>query len=493
MPTVQGTNNSETIDQADGVTNFDDTIFGYGGADTIFGLNGDDTLKGGGGADELRGGVGSDTVDYSDSTVGVLIDLWSGHGYEGTAEGDTYYSIENVSGSAYDDNINGDSAINDLYGWNGSDWLHGRGGADHLDGGLGNDFAAYYLSAAGVTINLAANTAHGGDAEGDTFTSIEHLYGSDHDDVVFGDNNDNNLLGAAGNDTLKGGGGDDGLQGGVGADLMMGSSGDDVYFIDNVLDDVIEWNNEGSDTVHSDISYTLPDHVESLRLTGSGNINGTGNELNNTIWGTDAANVINGAEGADWMRGYLGNDIYYVDNANDQVIESGGQGIDEVRAGVSWTINGNADVETLCTTSDAGVAAINLTGNSTGNTVRGNNGANVINGGGGTDTLTGLGGADTFLFTAAPTAGAATITDLNLAQDDTIRLYSASFPLGMTVDSSEFVIGGAAQDANDNLIYNSANGQLLWDADGTGPMAAIHFATLPTNLPLSHDDFSVMM
>ena len=88
------------------------------------------------------------------------------------------------------------------------------------------------------------------------------------------------------------------------------------------------------------------------------------------------AKHLDGGGGTDFLVGGLGNDIYVVDNAGDSVVEAGGQGIDEVRASVSYTLAAGADVETLRTTNDNGTAAINLTGNAAGNQIIGNNGDN---------------------------------------------------------------------------------------------------------------------
>src|SRR5262245_309485 len=118
MANVFGHNpNGEVLDAADGVTNGTDVIIGNAGKDTIFGLGGDDMIKGGGGADFIDGGAGVDTVSYEDSNVGVQVDLKSGKGSGGTAEGDTLVSIENLEGSSHDD------------------WLFGNAGDNKLEGG----------------------------------------------------------------------------------------------------------------------------------------------------------------------------------------------------------------------------------------------------------------------------------------------------------------------------------------------------------------------
>ena len=58
---------------------------------------------------------------------------------------------------------------------------------------------------------------------------------------------------------------------------MIGGLGNDTYVVDNVGDVVTEALNEGTDTVQSSVSFALGANVENLTLTGSANINGTGN------------------------------------------------------------------------------------------------------------------------------------------------------------------------------------------------------------------------
>jgi Ca2+-binding RTX toxin-like protein len=112
MNVVWGTNKTEILDGADGATGGADLILGLDGNDDLYGLGGDDLLKGGGGADDLYGGAGFDTADYSDSAVGVRIDLSYGDAKYGSAEGDTLFSIENLTGSQHDDMLLGDNGAN---------------------------------------------------------------------------------------------------------------------------------------------------------------------------------------------------------------------------------------------------------------------------------------------------------------------------------------------------------------------------------------------
>jgi serralysin len=135
---------------------------------------------------------------------------------------------------------------------------------------------------------------------------------------------------------------------------------------------------------------------------------------------------------------------------------------------------------------------------------RGNNGNNTVNGGHGNDELTGLGGMDWFLFDTPLDAmfNVDRITDFNVT-NDTIRLDATIFSSSLTPDNSvagsQFVIGTAALDAGDRIIYNNATGVVLYDSDGTGATAAIQFAQLsagladPTDIdPLTNFDFFVV-
>ncbi|MFM7712531.1 MAG: Calx-beta domain-containing protein, partial [Microcystis sp.] len=110
------------------------------------------------------------------------------------------------------------------------------------------------------------------------------------------------------NDDFIGTSGPDTLVGTSGADAMTGLAGNDTYTVNNAGDLVIEALNQGTDTVRASLSYTLPNNVENLLLTGSGNLNGAGNGLNNQITGNSGNNSLNGAAGIDTLIGGTGND-----------------------------------------------------------------------------------------------------------------------------------------------------------------------------------------
>ncbi|WP_395679221.1 S8 family serine peptidase [Inquilinus sp.] len=144
-----------------------DTITGGNGANHLAGGRGNDVLRGEGGADQLDGGAGTDTVSYLNGTGGVLVNLVSGAGSAGTAQGDILTSIENLTGSQGNDALVGNTYANALRGWNGNDVLTGAGGQDTLTGGAGIDRFVYGSAAqspVGAGSDLITDFSH---AQGD--------------------------------------------------------------------------------------------------------------------------------------------------------------------------------------------------------------------------------------------------------------------------------------------------------------------------------------
>lgn len=127
----------------------DDTILGFKGKDFLYGNAGSDILEGGPGGDQLHGGGGTDTAQYAHAGARVVVDLLSPGNNKGDAKGDTYSSIEVITGTAYSDTISGDDNVNfigggsggnnKLFGRGGDDFLVTFGGNDLLDGGRGHD------------------------------------------------------------------------------------------------------------------------------------------------------------------------------------------------------------------------------------------------------------------------------------------------------------------------------------------------------------------
>ena len=156
-------------------------------------------------------------------------DVVSGNAAANRMEGRT--GNDTLDGLAGDDTLYGGSGADTLNGGADDDHLHGGTGADMLNGGPGEDTAYYTNSSVGVLVRLHdARAVRSGDAEGDTLTGIEHLVGSDYNDILAGDGGDNRLEGGDGNDDLYGGpaGGDDTMSGGNGDDRVFGGRGNDI-------------------------------------------------------------------------------------------------------------------------------------------------------------------------------------------------------------------------------------------------------------------------
>lgn len=212
---MTGTHGDDVLCGRDGI----DIIDGKGGDDVLFGEDDDDILLGGPGSDRMDGGSGSDSVDYTDSEAAISIELSAGTGVGGDADGDQLAALEAVVGTPFDDTLTGDAL---------DDFLVGGGGADVLSGGAGVDEVNYFSSPAGVTINLAKETASGGDADGDVLSKIENVAGSDLGDKLTGNGQANLLQGLDGDDTLTGKDGDDTLLGQAGIDTFDGGDGTDT-------------------------------------------------------------------------------------------------------------------------------------------------------------------------------------------------------------------------------------------------------------------------
>ncbi len=204
------------------------------------------------------------------------------------------------------------------------------------------------------------------------------------------------------------------------------------------------------------------------------------NEFANTLIGNAGDNVLDGGAGIDVMRGGAGNDIYRVDRAEDRVFEAAGQGRDTVVATVTYALRAGQEIETLQFARSTGTTVLKFTGNEFANTLLGNASANILDGGLGGDVLTGGRGADTFVFSTALGSGNVDrITDFTGA--DTIRLSKSLFSTLARgeLKAKEFKdIAGAKVDADDHILYDSRNGALFYDADGSGKVAAVKFAVL---------------
>ncbi len=225
-----------------------------------------------------------------------------------------------------------------------------------------------------------------------------------------GNNLNNRIIGDGTANILKGGYGNDYLDGGSGIDTFEGGYGDDTFLVDNLAEKITENAGQGSDWVQSaSINLDLGTQtnwtgIENARLTGTSNLNLTGQGGNNHLVGNDGNNVLNGGVGIDTLEGGLGNDTYIVDNSPDILIEVANQFdtagklkagfIDTIQSSVTFSMSAFGDFENLSLT---GTGLINGTGNSNDNEIRGNDSANTLSGLGGNDILDGAGGVDTLI------------------------------------------------------------------------------------------------
>lgn len=360
-------------------------------------------------------GAGIDTIDATTATDKVNLSLQEGSwSYIGSAKGQ-YISLGNQLA------INLGSQIENAIGGIKDDVLTGNGLDNKLDGGKGND-----------TLNGA--------------------WGND------------NLVGGYGDDILNGGVGNDILNGSSGNDSMTGGTGDDVYYVNSALDQVIEAAGEGNDKVYASLHYTLAANVEELSLSGTANLKGTGNVLDNRITGNSGNNTIDGGLGNDIMSGGYGDDIYYVDSTGDSVTEAAGRGYDTIYSAVNFNLTG--EVEKIILT---GTANLDSTGNIYANTMIGNSGDNkldakdgndVLDGGAGLDTLIGGLGDDTYYVdnindnvVEATNAGSDKVYS-SVSYDLTSRAVEV---LELTGTDHVNAIGN---DLNNNLLGNRGNNML---------------------------------
>lgn len=529
MATINGTNLPDILLG----TPQDDVINGLGGLDIISGGDGNDVIDGGEGDDILNGnegndiliggegiatllsfynggdgndlmiaapgglgenfdgGDGTDTVSFAQRNNGVTVRL----SFESLPLLDTVRNVENVIGSDFADAIYGDDSDNVILGGGGDDLIEGGGGADLLIGGSGDDVMAGGAGNDIYLVDSAADAVIEGAGQGNldvvytlaTYTlaaeaQIEALAAND----VFGVSS-LNLTGNGFNQVITGNDGGNLLIGGGGADTLIGRGGNDIYLVDSASDVVVDGVGQGAlDVVYTTSSFTLfPDaEIEALAVndvTTNNAIDLTGNQFGQVITGNDGNNVLIGGGGNDVLIGRLGNDSYLVDSASDSVVETAGQGaLDVVYTTVSYTLAAGAEIEVFAVNDPATTAEVNLTGNEFGQLLLGNAGDNRLDGGGGSDTLVGRDGNDTFAFTSALGAGNVDLIADFQAGIDRIELDDSVFAgLGLgTLSASAFVVGSAAQDADDRIIYDQATGALFFDADGSGAGAAVQFATL---------------
>ncbi len=363
----------------------DNRLSGGGGNDNLSGRGGADVLEGGVGADQLDGGAGMDTVSYSGSDEAVTVDLETGTGEGGHAEGDVIVDVENVLGSGYEDVLEGDDGANRLSGGGGNDNLSGRGGddvleggagADRLLGGAGVDTVSYSSSDGAVMVDLEAGTGEGGHAEGDVIVDVENVLGSGYEDVLGGDGSANRLSGGDGDDMLDGGAGADRLLGGAGVDTVS-YAGSDLGVIVYLSEGTVKRGDAQGDVI---VNFE----------------NVLGSVHRDVLGGDDGANRLSGGGGNDRLLGAAGDDMLEGGAGADQLF--GGAGVDTVSyagsdRGVTVYLS-EGTVKRGDAQGDVIVNFENVLGSVHGDVLGGDDGANRLSGGGGNDRLLGGAGDD---------------------------------------------------------------------------------------------------
>lgn len=305
-----------------------------------------------------------------------------------------------------------------------------------------------------------------------------------------------NLTGNYHSQTIRGNEGANIINGMGGADTMIGLGGDDTYLVRSLGDRVIEANGGGNDIVYTTVDYSLgANEVETLSTVyhvDTTPINLIGNYASQRVVGNYGNNVLNGGSGGlDTLIGLYGDDIYAVGDSRTIIEEHDGQGFDTLVTSVDYALAAGVSIELMAVQDRGGGEAISLRGNEFAQTIAGNEGANRIDGGGGADTLYGGGGADRFGFsTELGGDNIVTIGDFESGVDG-FDLSQAIFGITAVTDDN-FVIGGAARDADDRVIYDRDTGELFFDPDGNGAAEAILFARIAPGSVVSASDFDVL-
>ncbi|WP_279653543.1 calcium-binding protein, partial [Pseudomonas morbosilactucae] len=312
------------------------------------------------------------------------------------------------------------------------------------------------------------------------------------------------------NNRITGNAGNNILDGGAGIDTLVGGLGNDTYIVDNIRDVIVETSKlaDEIDTVISSVNWTLGANLENLTLSGSDNLNGTGNTLNNVLIGNAGNNLLDGKTGLDTMEGGDGNDTYVLDQFGELrlITELANEGNDTLN--ITYNATATTDVVDLSALNLLNVENVNLVGsglfrvvgNDQDNTLMGNAQANILEGGAGndvlnggagndtldggagddiligglgTDTLTGGTGADRFVFNLLKELGLGTardvITDFSSAEGDKIDLTKIDANLlktgldAFTFIGSESFTGAGQLRFENHILSGNINGNLAAD------------------------------
>jgi VCBS repeat-containing protein len=520
--TITGTDDSEALTGTFG----NDAITALAGDDSVSGLAGADNIDGGDGFDSLSGGAGDDVI-----VGGNDDDFLAGGADDDQLAGDSGNDVlfgelgdDQLAGGGGDDSLDGSDGDDVLAGGDGQDFLSGGLGTNTLAGGLGNDQIL-------ADSTDGAQTIDGGDGD----DTIRHLYRSSASSITTGSGRDSILLlhadvgGAAivvtdftpgaGGDVMRLSGEDGTLLG-----LLSGWDGSSNPFgagflrlQQNGADTLFQWDRDGSGAESDWETLAVFENTDADDFTdanfvpgygpgggapGGATITGTGDADSiagtigddtidalggdDVVAGAAGADHIDGGDGFDFLKGEGGNDV--VEGGNDDDILLGGDGNDQLsgEAG-NDVLFGELGNDSLL----GGDGDDSLDGSDGDDTLGGGIGSDYLSGGAGSDVMSGGAGADLFDIQSSST-GPDQITDF-AGGSDKIRVWKSGFD-GLSGNSVSLVSGSdpAATQASGQFLYDTDNGQLFWDADGTGSGDAVLIATF-TNVPsLEASDFIVL-
>jgi Ca2+-binding RTX toxin-like protein len=440
------------------------TIQAGDGQDLVFGLAGNDSITGGADEDCLFGGAGDDTF-FANLSEAEFDNLQGGSGTD---------TLQRTTTGGQ-----GNLVLNQFLATNGIERVNLDAGGQNrgIDGNAnGNvlDFSATTFLSNGV------NGLGGDDTITATNASARTYNGDAGNDTLNGGTQNDILNGGVDNDTISGGGGNDTIKGGVGADSLNGGDNDDTFLAN--LNEAEFDNLQGGSG------------IDTLQRTTDG---GQGNLVLNQFLATNGIERVNLDAGGS-NRNIDGNasdnilDFSATTLLSGSVFGQGGNDTITATNSATRTYDGGAGNDVL----NGGSLADNLIGGADNDTISGGGGNDTIVGGAGADSLTGGGGSDRFVFNNAA-EGIDTITDFDptATTGDLFNVSSSGFAtiggLG-TLAATRFTLGAAATTANHRFIYDSSNGNLWFDSDGTGAAGQVQIAQLSTGLALSNTNFNIV-
>ena len=483
-------------------------MFGGAGDDTLNGGEGDDQLDGGAGSDALNGGNGSDRYRITELTGGndTVTDtggtddalVWntgaSSNTYIDVSRGGVSTTNANLIVKVYQDGVlkQTNTVVNQFSNTaSTATTISGTAPTSAIEGVYIPDDDQYLKIVDGLT-GTASDELIVGTAGANTLTGNAGI------DFMFG---------GAGNDTLNGGEGDDQLDGGAGNDALNGGNGSDRYLITELTggndtvtdtggtDDALVWNTGASSNTYIDVSRGGVSTTNAnliVKVYQDGVLKQTNTVVNQFSNTASTATTISGTAPTSAIEGvYIPDDDQYLKIVDGLT----GTASDELIVGTAGanTLTGNAGIDFMF----GGAGNDTLNGGEGDDQLDGGAGNDALNGGNGNDVLTGGIGADAFVFNFAPdaTTNLDRISDFNVV-DDTIQLENGILTaLGATtgtLSAANFVIGTAAADATDRIIYNSTTGALLYDSNGNVAGGSVQIATLATGLAMTNNDFLII-